>query len=466
MAGISSPIELDITSSQLQQQQALQQERAMRQMKKRIENAPDKEQKLREAAQGFEAIFLNKLWQEMRATVPKNGYLHSQQEEQYLSMFDQELSQKLADAGGIGLGEMLYKQLKMRSEIASKSTPPSENRNKMEIRDLNAPRNTSPLLTDHSPIPLKKNQPIEITQKPKVEQLYTPMEDYDESAVADAEQSPDQQTQTNMQQQQQPASTHRASSLPDEQEVLAAVDSLAQGVMTAQGATAAAPAAPLDITEAAQRRPTAPTPLATPSVSTKLRTTPQTPDAGLNTPVSETLQPASTPAPATPAKVEAPAPASAVEQAQPATQTSSLNLPPITWPVDGNVSSDFGWRSDPVSGKRDFHFGLDMAGKSGDPVKACWDGKVVFSGKKSGYGNLVILEHPGGWQSYYGHNSKNTVEVGQEITAGTQIAKIGSTGHSTGPHVHFEIRQHGLAWNPQQIQDRLLAGDVSNRDIS
>ncbi len=97
-------------------------ERLGRQWKKG-DKGQDKDARLREASKGFEAIFMNKMWQQMRSTVPKNDYLHSKEEEFYLSMFDRELSQKLADAGGIGLGKMLYDSLKDKlGQASQKST--------------------------------------------------------------------------------------------------------------------------------------------------------------------------------------------------------------------------------------------------------------------------------------------------------------------------------------------------------
>ena len=102
--------------------------------------------------------------------------------------------------------------------------------------------------------------------------------------------------------------------------------------------------------------------------------------------------------------------------------------------------------------------GLISPEKKANPWQPCWDGKVVFAGEKGDYGKLVVLEHAGGWRSYYGHNSELNVEVGDVVTAGRKIAEVGDTGRSTGPHLHFELRQGELAWNPEQIRNRLMAG--------
>jgi murein DD-endopeptidase MepM/ murein hydrolase activator NlpD len=111
-------------------------------------------------------------------------------------------------------------------------------------------------------------------------------------------------------------------------------------------------------------------------------------------------------------------------------------------PVRGKITSLFG----PRWGRK--HEGIDIAAPTGTDVFASMDGKVSFSGWEGGYGNLVIIDHGNGLQSYYGHNSKLLVKKGQTVSKGTHIADVGSTGNSTGPHSHFEIRKNGTAVNP------------------
>lgn len=137
---------------------------------------------------------------------------------------------------------------------------------------------------------------------------------------------------------------------------------------------------------------------------------------------------------------------------------SQVSLPPMHWPLQGRVSSNFGWRNDPFTREQAWHAGTDLVAPRGTPINAAWDGRVVFAGERGGYGNMVVLEHTGGWRSYYAHNDQNAVKVGDSIQAGQKIATVGSTGRSTGPHLHFEIRQGNIAWDPRQIQDRLQAG--------
>jgi hypothetical protein len=120
----------------------------------------------------------------------------------------------------------------------------------------------------------------------------------------------------------------------------------------------------------------------------------------------------------------------------------------LTAPVTGTITSSYGWRNDPFTKKTAWHAGIDVAASSGAPVAACWDGQVVFAGWKGGYGNTVILEHQGGWRSVYGHLSAIDVASGDSVAAGRKIAEVGSTGRSTGPHLHFELRYADASVDP------------------
>lgn len=113
---------------------------------------------------------------------------------------------------------------------------------------------------------------------------------------------------------------------------------------------------------------------------------------------------------------------------------------PFRWPVYGVISSAYGWRTHPVNGEPSFHSGLDLAAPEGAPLFAAADGVVVFAGVNGGYGNAVDIQHANGYLTRYGHMSKICVYAGQQVEAGDLIGKVGSTGVSTGPHVHFEIK--------------------------
>lgn len=114
----------------------------------------------------------------------------------------------------------------------------------------------------------------------------------------------------------------------------------------------------------------------------------------------------------------------------------------------GWLSSYYGWRTDPFTGRRDFHSGVDFAGKFGSDVVAVAAGVVTESKQRSGYGDFVEIDHGNGIVTRYGHNSKNLVKVGDAVKKGQRIALMGSSGRSTGPHVHFEVLRHGKTVNP------------------
>lgn len=116
----------------------------------------------------------------------------------------------------------------------------------------------------------------------------------------------------------------------------------------------------------------------------------------------------------------------------------------------GWISSLYGMRTDPFTGRQEFHAGIDFAGKMGSNVMAVAAGVVTWAGKRSGYGNLVQINHGNGYATRYGHNEKVLVKVGQTVKKGQIIAKMGSTGRSTGPHVHFEVLYHGRQVNPRK----------------
>ena len=117
-------------------------------------------------------------------------------------------------------------------------------------------------------------------------------------------------------------------------------------------------------------------------------------------------------------------------------------------PVSGTISSKYGLRHDPVDGKIRKHNGIDIAVPEKTPVMPAAPGKVTFSGFSSGYGNYVVVEHQNGLSSIYGHNSENLVKTGDIVDAHTVIAMSGSTGKSTGPHLHFEVRKGGVPIDP------------------
>jgi lipoprotein NlpD len=137
-----------------------------------------------------------------------------------------------------------------------------------------------------------------------------------------------------------------------------------------------------------------------------------------------------------------------VEMISPADSTANIpessDLPDdgIVWPVVGGINSHFGRRG------ASFHDGIDISAPEGTPIKAIGNGEVIYSDQLRGYGNLVIVRHSGGLVSVYAHNQVNLVDQGQFVAQGDIIAKVGSTGRVTGPHLHLEIRKNNVAQDP------------------
>lgn len=130
----------------------------------------------------------------------------------------------------------------------------------------------------------------------------------------------------------------------------------------------------------------------------------------------------------------------------------SQRVLPSVMPVNIDwYSSGFGFRIDPFTGRRTFHEGVDFAAKTGTPIRAAAGGVVVYSDRHSEYGKMVEIDHGDDMVSRYAHASKLHVEVGQVVTQGQEIAEVGSTGRSTGPHLHFEIRHKDVPQNPSRF---------------
>jgi murein DD-endopeptidase MepM/ murein hydrolase activator NlpD len=130
-------------------------------------------------------------------------------------------------------------------------------------------------------------------------------------------------------------------------------------------------------------------------------------------------------------------------------QRELFRATPLSLPVAGRITSAFGQRRDPFEqGEGEFHHGLDIANSLGTPVRATADGVVRVASWQGGYGRLVVIDHGRGFKSYYGHNSKLLVKPGDRVNRNEVIALMGTSGHSTGYHVHYEVWQNGRPVNP------------------
>lgn len=132
-------------------------------------------------------------------------------------------------------------------------------------------------------------------------------------------------------------------------------------------------------------------------------------------------------------------------------QTNNLNIlgtGKYIWPTPGTITSYFGYRIHPILRKRKYHSGLDISAPLGTKIVASDTGIVIFSGRNGGYGNMIAIDHGGGISTIYAHCSKLLVKAGETVTKNQEIGKVGSTGLSTGPHLHFEIRKDGAPVDP------------------
>jgi murein DD-endopeptidase MepM/ murein hydrolase activator NlpD len=136
------------------------------------------------------------------------------------------------------------------------------------------------------------------------------------------------------------------------------------------------------------------------------------------------------------------------------TQRFQTNVLPSGWPIQGRLMGAFGTRQDPFSGEGAYHTGVDISAPTGTQVQASADGRVQFAGFYYGYGRLVIINHGNNYETYYAHLSKISVAEGQEVRRGEYVGNVGSSGRSTGPHLHYEVRIGNSAVNPYRFLNR------------
>ena len=133
-------------------------------------------------------------------------------------------------------------------------------------------------------------------------------------------------------------------------------------------------------------------------------------------------------------------------------ERQEINGDLFLWPLAGRITSGFGWRSDPFgTGRREFHNGIDIAARMGTPIRASMAGRVSAAGFDNVLGNFIIITHPRGYRTLYAHMSRIRVRQGAYVGAGQHIGDVGSTGRSTGPHLHFTVFRNGVAINPRTV---------------
>ncbi|HTQ53669.1 MAG TPA: M23 family metallopeptidase [Bryobacteraceae bacterium] len=142
-----------------------------------------------------------------------------------------------------------------------------------------------------------------------------------------------------------------------------------------------------------------------------------------------------------------------------------VNVQPSIWPVEGRLMGGYGTRTDPFSGEGAMHTGVDISAPPGTPVRTTADGIVSFAAWFRGYGQLVIVNHGGGVETYYAHLSHFSVVPGEEVRRGEQIGAVGSTGRVTAPHLHYEVRIGGAPVNPSPYLARAGVVQMVKKDL-
>lgn len=165
--------------------------------------------------------------------------------------------------------------------------------------------------------------------------------------------------------------------------------------------------------------------------------------------VVEVRKPAPTPTQTKPAK-----PAPKVEKPSGSEVAVRRAKGGFRWPVMGRINSPFGWRQHPITRRKDFHTGIDIKASRNDPIKAAGGGRVAYSGWMGGYGKVLVIEHPNGQSTLYAHCSTLLAGKGASVSSGQLVARIGTTGRSTGPHLHFEVRNGNSPVNPIKYLSR------------
>lgn len=493
-----------------------------------------KEKELRKAAEGFEAIFIQKMWDEMRSSLPKNGMHYSKEEEYWQSMYSQELGKSMASVGGIGLADMMVEQL-----TRPMSTPQTGALSRIRMAVKPAPlvpaENQANTQASTQANPVQAQKAATKPQNINTEQLYeefTPVRDIPVQTANTAQNTGSESEKAAPAEQPQIVRTTYITNLPPNKRTNAILDAKGNPIkktapQTARPAqentiqrntrTASAqtnfdtlttqnleniPEMPIHMQNQAEQ----------PKPDTKAVSGAEPADmlAGISTTyipyqqriamilaserqrqeeerleaesIERTQQIAENqtkPAfklpsledalrmgtlvaslsPEEEAQIQNTQPASAPEHIgggavlknTPVAEFVSALAPQAEFniPVDGSISSPFGWRMDPINHTRAWHTGLDIQAQSGSAVSASMSGTVTYAGEDAVLGNMVIIDHGNGVESVYGHNSELLVKAGDTINSGTQIATVGSSGRTNGSHLHFEIRQNGLSINPE-----------------
>ena len=480
---MSAPVDPRTALDSANESDLVQKKLSIDAMRKRVSGGPSEEAKLREACEGFESIFLQKMWEQMRKNVKKEGYLHSKDEEAYQSMFDVELAKKMASAGGIGLADMLHEQLGRKLHNASKTTGSGLMRTPLPIEPTHTPE---PMVTQApaaAPLDLYSEvaEPA-VPEEPRKDSLTVALDEL--AASRDPSLDPANATypmfdlQTGdpmnpladkMKEDSKPRREFDVVPLPERVSapgkvrpsnavgnagrsarqsrraargaqnlgaVPAAMQTTAQpGVMTPQNAAASAQTQPGAVSAAAESARTVPAMQGGQEVSRMAAPDSQGAPEAVQTVSNVRAAP------------------DTIQAAPGAIPASTMGGPALggNWPVKGDVVSSYGRQPDDG-----WNTGVSLAAAPASPVTAPAGGTVAFAGEKDGLGHMVIA-HANGLTSHYA-NVTPGLAPGDAVSAGMEIAKI-SAGNGLSDagtdemvsRMHFEVRRGELAINPESL---------------
>ena len=432
------PVDATLAVNEAAQNDLVRRKLDMDALRGRLGDSRTHQQKLREACEGFESVFLQKMWEQMRKTVSKEGYLHSKDEETYQSLFDVELSKKMTSAGGIGLADMLYQQLSQQLEHKARSTTTGAHRQLLSMDPASG--------AAHGPV--QAEAPV-ADKKLTAKDLYSPLEEEGEKEPGG---NVPQENENAVLQALESIKTDLENPVPAS-ETGSAIRAEIAGNMYPSSTPAQPPAqtAQTHRQEPGQTQPgmqEASAAGAAQNTSESSSGFRQTSWQG-NGPVSATPKPISS------FNRQGIGRTDGADAASGAAKTRPRGMVPqdTLWPHEGKVLSGFGWEDDPAGGRR-WNSGVTLQGAPGDPVKAILDGTVVFSGQREGYGNTVVLEHKDGFFSYYGNVAPGGLKVGDKVPRGSNFANIGEQppsaqlGENSAP-LFFELKRGEMALNPE-----------------
>ncbi len=447
----ASPVDAGLALQAADNQDLIQRKIQMDDLRKRTGDSRTKDQKLREACEGFESVFIQKLWEQMRKNVPKEGYLHSKDEETYQSMFDQEFAKKMASAGGIGLADMLYEQLNQKLGDRSRTTGAAR---------------TGLVVPDSASDSAKKLNTAITPPKGagKADNLYSDLPDGAKTVEPEAleELAPDAKNTALLNQAISDLAGESGQTAEAPEKVLGKAleelrgESAQAASRTAQANPAAGETARMFSPQEGPRLSPEEARNRINQLRAKIHVDPG--DGPKSMPRSAQAKRQDAKTRNIPGHVET----SRTNAASAGAGRLPQEISGLSAPVNGRVINGFGWRGAAGAPGRAWHGGLDMQASAGEAVKAAKDGKIVFAGPRESYDSMVILEHEGGLRSYYGNAELTGAKAGDSVKSGAEFARVtpggaGQAESAASNHLHFELRRGELALNPEQAFTNLTA---------